>query len=50
MKKIKHFTVNLTETQAEQVTKQATKEQRTTTNYLYLIICKHLEGLKSGNI
>lgn len=50
MKKIKHFTVNLTETQAEQITKEATKEQRTTTNYLYLIISKHLEGLKSGNI
>lgn len=47
MKKIKHFTVNLTESQAEQVTKQATKEQRTTTNYLYLIISKHLEGLKN---
>ena len=46
MKKTKHFTVNLTETQAEQLTKEATKEQRTPTNYLYLVISKHLEELK----
>ena len=46
MKKNKHFTVNLTESQAEQIESQATKEQRTPTNYIYLVISKHLEEVK----
>ena len=46
MKKIKHILVNLTEADYNQLQEQAKKENRTLTNYTYLLIVKGLEGLK----
>ena len=46
MKKDKHILINLTEADYNQLKEQADKEQRTLTNYAYILLIKALKGAK----
>ena len=46
MKKTKHILINLTEEDYKRLQANADKEQRTLTNYTYLLIIKALERAK----
>lgn len=44
--KDKHVLINMTAEEYDRLKNEATASDRTITNYLYLIIRKHLEGVK----
>ena len=46
MKKDKHITVNINDVEYNKIKTLADKEQRTLTNYTYLLIIKGLERVK----
>ena len=45
--KEKHVTINLNNAEYETIKKEADIQSRTLTAYCYLVIKKHLEGLKN---
>ena len=46
MKKTKHITINLDEIQYKQLLNASTKENRTLTNYCYLLLIKAAKDVK----